>query len=165
MKESEAYINFLKRNWALFLLPLLVSFAFAIYLYAQVPTQVKISQIFKMNYDLQNIDTILALTDQAVSELRLQKFSDVFSDSSAVIYKSAPLNISIEAVSRQRDNSYALLLKEVEYLRQNFQVQDLTSPEISLIEPSLFKYLISALIAGGLIGLIISLIREYLKNY
>jgi len=165
MKESELYINFLKRNWLFFLLPLLISLILSVYFYAQVPTQVKISQTFKMNYNLQNIDTILALTDQAVMQLRLQKFSDVFSESSVTIFKSAPLNISIEATSKERDNSYNLLLKEVEYLRQNFQVQDLTSPEIALIEPSLFKYLISSLIIGGLIGLIISLIREYLKNY
>src|SRR3989344_3394344 len=123
MKESELYINFLKRNWPWFILPLIISLFLSIYFYAQVPSKIKISQTFKMQYDLQNIDTILALTDQAVAQLRAQRFADVFGNSQALIYKSSPLNISIEATSLNRDTSYALLLKEAEYLRQNFQIQ------------------------------------------
>jgi len=118
-----------------------------------------------MEYSLANIDTILALTDQAVAQLRAQRFGDIYGGAAVAIFKSAPLNVSIEATSLNRDTSYALLLKETEYLRQNFSAQELTSPEIVQIEPSLFKYLISGLIIGGLIGLIVSLTREYLKNY
>lgn len=165
MKESELYIKFITRNLVTLLFPIILSLMASIYFYAQVPSQVKISQTFKMQYNLQNIDTILALTDQAVAELRQQRFADAFDKSFVSVYKSAPLNISIDAVSLNRDTSYALLLKEVEYLRQTFQVQELTSPEITQIEPSLFKHLISGLIIGGLVGLVISLIREYLKNY
>ena len=165
MKESQLYIDFIKRNLIFLLLPVFLVLVISLYLYAQVPSKVKISQTFKMQYNLENIDTILALTDQAVSELRAQRFSDVFGQSSVSVYKSAPLNISIDATSLNRDTSYALLLKETEYLRQNFQAGELTNPEITQIEPNLFKYLISGLIIGGLIGLIISLIREYLKNF
>lgn len=165
MKESELYIKFIQRNLLTLLLPIILVLIISIYLYASEPSRVKISQTFKMQYDLQNIDTILALTDQAVSELRAQRFADVFGGSEVSIFKSAPLNISIDTVSLNRDTSYALLLKEIEYLRQNFQVQELTNPEITQVEPNLFKYLISGLIIGGLIGLVISLIKEYLKNY
>jgi hypothetical protein len=165
MKESQFYIQFVKRHLLFLILPILLCLVISIYLYAGVPTQVKISQTFKLNYNLENINTMLALTDQAVAELRAQRFSDIFAGSSVLIYKSAPLNISIESITQQRETSYNLLLKESEYLRQHFEVEELTSPEITLIEPNLFKYLISGLIIGGLIGLIISLTREYLKNY
>lgn len=165
MNESKLYINFIKRNLLFLLLPVILVLLISVYFYAQVPSKVKISQIFKMEYNLENIDTMLALTDQAVGELRSQKFADVFDNSSVLIYKSSPLNVSIDAITSSRDTSYALLLKETEYLRQNFTVSELTSPEISQLEPSLFKYSISGLIVGGLIGLIISLVREYLKNY
>ena len=165
MKESQLYIDFIKRNLIFLLGPVFVTLLISLYFYAQVPSKVKISQTFKMQYNLENIDTILALTDQAVSELRAQRFSEVFGQSSVSVYKSAPLNISIDATSLNRDTSYALLLKESEYLRQNFQTGELTNPEITQIEPNLFKYLISGLIIGGLIGLIISLVREYLKNF
>lgn len=165
MKETELYINFLKRNWLFLLIPVIICLITSLYIFALIPSQTKISQTFKMDYNLANIDTILALTDQAVAQLRLQRFASLFSNSSVTIYKSAPLSISIEATSPSRDSSYALLLKETDYLRQNFSVSELTSPEISQIEPNLFKHLISGLIIGGLIGLIASLVREYLKNY
>ena len=165
MRESELYIKFLKRNLVFLLASIFLSILISIYFYALVPSQVRISQTFKLKYDLGNIDTVLALADQAVAELRSQRFAEAFSGSSVSIYKSAPLNVSIDATSLNRDTSYALLLKEIEYLRQNFQVEELTNPEIAQIEPSLFKYLISGLIVGGLIGLVISLIKEYLKNY
>lgn len=165
MKETELYINFLKRNWLFLLIPVIICLTISLYFFALIPSQTKISQTFKMDYNLANIDTILALTDQAVAQLRLQRFASLFSNSSVAIYKSAPLSISIEAISPSRDISHALLLKETDYLRQNFSVSELTNPEISQIEPNLFKHLISGLIIGGLIGLIASLVREYLKNY
>lgn len=165
MKESRLYIEFLKRNLLWLILPIILGILISIYMYAGVQTLVKISQTYKLTYDLENIDTILALTDQAVAELRTQRFSEIFPGSTVLIYKSSPLNVSIEAVTEQRDSSYNLLLKESEYLRQHFQVNELISPEITLIEPNLFKYLISGFIIGGLIGLVAALIREYLKNF
>ncbi len=165
MKESELYIQFIRRNSITLLVPIIVCLLASVYFYALVPSLIRISQTFKMEYSLANIDTILALTDQAVAQLRAQRFGDIYGGAAVAIFKSAPLNVSIEATSLNRDTSYALLLKETEYLRQNFSAQELTSPEIVQIEPSLFKYLISGLIIGGLIGLIVSLTREYLKNY
>ena len=165
MKESELYIQFVKRNFVSLIIPIILCLLISVYFYAEVPSRVKITQTFKMQYSLENIDTILALADQAVAQLRTQRFGELFGGAEVSIFKSAPLNISIEATSPHRDTSYALLLKETEYLRQNFSIEELTSPEITLVEPSLFKYLISGLIIGGLIGLIISLTREYLKNY
>lgn len=165
MRESELYLNFLKRNLHSFLIPVILVLIIGTFFYVQTPSKTKISQTFRLDYNLQNINIILALTDQAVAELRSQHFESVFPDASVSIYKSAPLNVSIEAVSPDRGKSFALLLKEAEYLRQNFSTAELTVPEITTIEPSLLKYVISGLIIGGLIGLIISLIREYLKNY
>lgn len=165
MRESQLYSQFLRRNILLLGVPIIVCLLISVYFYAKVPTYSRISQTFKLNYDFENINTILALNDQAISELRTQRFQDSFSEASVSIYKSAPLSISIEATTLNRETSYSLLLKETEYLRQNFQVEELTGPSINVIEPNLFKYLISGLIVGGLIGLIIALIREYIKNY
>ncbi len=165
MKESQLYFDFIKRNLVSLFVPIILVLIISIYFYAQVPSQVRISQTFKMNYSIENIDSVLALSDQAVAQLRSQRFAAIFPDATASIYKSAPLNISIESTSLTRDTSYTLLLKQTEYLRQNFQVEELTSPEITQIEPNLFKYLVSGLIIGGLVGLVISLVREYLRNY
>lgn len=165
MPESELYINFLKRNFVYFFLPFFIGFVTAVYLYSTEPTKQNISQTYKLLYDSENIEARSLLADQAVSELRAQKFAEVFEDASVNIYKASPLNISIEVSSSSRETSYALLLKETEYLRQNFEVSELTNPEIAVGEPSWFRYLVSGAIIGGLFGLIISLIREYLRNY
>lgn len=165
MRESELYLNFLKRNLYYFLIPVILVLIIGTFYYVQVPSKTKISQTFRLDYNLQNINIILALTDQAVAELRSQRFEPVLTDTSVSIYKGAPLNITVEVVSPDRSKSFTLLLKEAEYLRQNFSVAELTGPKITAIEPSLLKYIISELIIGGFIGLIISLIREYLKNY
>lgn len=165
MKESALYLQFLQRNLILFFLSLLVTLIISTYLYASEPTYHRISQTYKLTYNLENIDSVLALTDQAVTELRAQRFAEAFNGASVNIYKSSPFNISIESTSGDRDTSYALLIKEIEYLRQNFEAQELTRPEITIVEPSLFRYMMSGVIIGGLIGLIASLIREYLRNY
>ena len=165
MRESQLYIQFIKKNFLFLFLPVVFSLIISIYMYASIPAFSRVAQTYKLVYELENIDSVLALTDQAVTELRAQRFAEVFPDASVDIYKSSPFNVSIEATSLQRETSYELLLKEVEFLRQNFSVAGLTSPEISIIEPNLFKYLMSGLIIGGLIGLIASLTREYLRNY
>lgn len=165
MRESQLYIQFVKNNFLFLFLPVVFSLIISVYLYASVPTYSKVAQTYKLNYTLENIDAIMALADQAVTETRAQKFVDAFPGASVNIYKSSPFNVSVEVTSLQRETSYALLVKEIEFLRQNFSVQELTGPEISIIEPNLFKYLMSGLIVGGLVGLIFSLTREYLRNY
>lgn len=165
MRESKLYLNFLKRNLYYFFIPVILALLTGAFFYTQTPSKTKIYQIFRLDYNLDNINIILALTDQAVEELRSQRFELVLLDASVSIYKSAPLNITVEAVSPDRERSFALLLKEAEYLKQNFSASELTGPEIIPVEPGLLKYIISGLIIGGLIGLIISLVREYLKNY
>lgn len=165
MKESQLYLQFIQRNFWFLVLPILGALFISIYFYASMPALARVAQTYKLQYTLENIDVMLALTDQAVTELRAQRFALAFPEAQVNIYKSSPFNVSIEATSFSRDTSYALLIKEAEYLRQNFSVSELTNPEISIIEPNLFKYLLSGLIIGGLIGLIAALTREYLRNY
>lgn len=165
MRESALYLQFLQRNLLIFSFSLYVSLAVCIYLFALEPVYHRISQTYKLTYKLDNLDQILALTDQAVTELRSQDFAEGVNGASVIIYKSSPFNITVEATSKERDRAYSLLIKEAEYLRQNFMIQELTSPEISAVEPSLFRYVMSGVIIGGILGLVTALGREYLKNY
>lgn len=165
MKELMLYWQFFKRNILLLLLPILIGLIISIFFYSQVATQTKISQSFRMEYSIENIDTVLALTDQAVTELRLQRFEALFPNSSVLVYKGAPLTINIETVSQDRNTGYELLLKEITYLRENFSVSELNKPAVSFTEPNAFKYFLSGILPGFLFGLATSLIREYLKNY
>lgn len=165
MKEPELYMGFLRRNFLILLIPLLIGILISSFLLSGVKSQTKISQSFRMVYNLEDVDLVLALTDQAVSELRAQRFKSFYSEASDSIYKSGPLAITIDTVSIQKETAYELLLKNSVYLHQNFSVIQLNQPEISQLEPSIAKYLITGSLTGFLLGFVVSLIKEYFKNY
>lgn len=164
MKESRLYLAFIKRNILLLLLPALLGLIVSMYFFAQVKTLTKVNQSFKMAYTLDNIDTVFALTDQAVSELRTLQVEEM-ETASTNIYKSAPLSVTIEVSSDNSEKAYQQLIKRTGYLNSNFQVIELTKPQVSQIEPGFSKYFIAGIAGGFLLGLIIALIREYFKNY
>src|SRR5438034_7657649 len=114
MKESEVYLNFLKRNLWLFILPLILTLGVSVYLYSQIPAQTKIVQSFKLKYQIDNLDKILALTVQAVVELRSQHFAGLYPNVLVSIYKNAPLTVTIESLSSNKETGYQLLIKETE---------------------------------------------------
>jgi len=165
MKESALYLDFIKRNLLILIIPLLTGILASSFLLSQVTIQTKIAQSFKMIYNPADLNQSLALTDQAVAELRSQKFASLYPSASTTIYKSGPLLISIEAVSADNQTAYGLLLKETGYLTQNFSVTQITQPVVTRVEPSAVKYLLTGMSVGFLIGLVSALIKEYLKNY
>lgn len=165
MKESRLFLDFVRRNFILLFGPVFLGLLISFYIYSEQPAQNKLSQSFKFEYNLENIGSSLALAEQAATELRLRGFDSNFPDSKAVIYKGAPLTITIDVFSLDRGSGYALLLKETEYLRQNFSVSTLTEPKTSIVEPDILKFLLAGLLPGFFIGLTVSLCKEYLQKY
>ena len=165
MKESSLYLSFIKRNIFFLILPALLGLLVGSFLLSQINSQTKISQSFKLIYNLQGLNEALAITDQAVEELRTQRFATFYPAATVAIYKTAPFLINIDVVSEQKEVSYELLLKEITYLNQNFSAIEVNKPEISQVEPSIFKYLLTVILIGFLLGFIAALIKEYFKNY
>jgi len=165
MKESEVYINFFKRNLWWILVPLIIFLIISTIFYALAPEKSRLGQVFRIDYQIENADVKMALADEAVAETRAQKFNQAFPDTTAVIYKSAPLLISIEVDSPVRENAYEVMLRINDYLDKNFSVTEAAPLAVTAVVPSGFKYLLSGILAGFLTGLIISLIKEYRKNY
>lgn len=165
MKESRLLLTFVTSNFLFLFFPVFLGLITGIYVYTTQIPQTKLSQSFRMEYKAENISESLALTDQAVVELRLQDFDNLFPNTTALIYKPAPLVVSIEVLSLDKNKGFELLLKETEYLRQNFTVSTLTTPQIEIVEPNLIKYLLTGLIPGFLVGLTAALSRQYIKHY
>lgn len=165
MPESRLYLSFIKRNLLILLLPALAGLLSGSFFLSQVKSQTKISQGFKLIYNLSDLDGALTMTDQAVAELRAQRFAGLYPAATVVIYKSGPFLVNIDAVSEQKEIAYELLLKETTYLNQNFSVIEVNRPDVSQVEPSIIKYLLSGVLIGLLLGVIASLIKEYFKNY
>lgn len=165
MKESRLYLQFIKDNLFLLFVPVVISFLIGIYFYSSEITKTKLSQSFRTEYGLENMETSMSMADQAVAELRLADFDSHFPGTQALIYKPAPLIVSIEVLSEDKNTGFELLLKETEYLKKNFSVSTLTQIQAEIIEPSLFKYFLTSIILGGFAGLSFALGREYFKNY
>lgn len=165
MNESALYINFIKRNFLILFISFLLGILVSSFLLSQIKSQTKIVQSYKMVYNVADLNQALALTDQAVAELRSQRFAASYPSSAVVIYKPGPMLINIEAISPEKEAAYGLLLKETTYLGQNFSVIAVNQPEVSLVEPSIVKYLLSGALTGFLLGLSIALLKEYLKNF
>lgn len=140
--ESELYIKFLKRNLWLMLLPFIICLGISIFLYSTESAKTRLFQVYRMNYDLENAEVKMALTDTAVSEIRLQNLEAGFENSKATVYKSSPLDIAIDVVALDKNQGYELLIKITNFLRTNFSVSEITPVQIFLVEPSLLKYLI-----------------------
>lgn len=165
MKESALFLTFISKNFILLFLPAFFGLLIGVYAYSSKPPQTKLVQSFKLEYNLENIDTASVLADQVVTELRLQEFDSGFPQSKAIVYKIGPMTIAIEVLSAGRNSGYELLLKETEYLRQNFKVSTVTEPKIIAFEPNIFKFLLTGLLTGFFLGLITALFKEYLRNY
>lgn len=165
MNESELYIDFAKRNFLILILPVILGLLLSIFFYAQEKPRIKASQSFRMIYNLSELNLTLALADEAVTELRYQRFSDLFPGSTLIVHKPGPLAITVDALSETKETSYALLLKSAQYLNENFSVGPMNQPEVIQVEPNLIKYIFSGLILGFLFGLTVALIKEYLHNF
>lgn len=165
MTESGLYLNFIKRNLLFLVLPVLIGFLTGSFLLSQTQNQTKISQSFKLVYNLQELSEAFTITDQAVEELRAQRFAVLYPSATVAIYKSGPFLINIDAVSEQKEAAYELLLKETTYLNQNFFIIEVNKPEIIQVEPSIIKYLLSGILVGLVLGVVASLLKEYFKNY
>lgn len=165
MRESRLYLDFLKRNIFIFVIFAGISLFINIYQYLRETSDIKVSQSFRVEYTSGNIDQASALADQAVTELRIQKFSNSFPDSGSLIYKSGPFALTIDSVSKSQETGFNLLNKHSQYLKSNFKVSELNNPQVSREEPSILKYLVTGLVLGGLAGLTLSLIRDYFRYY
>lgn len=165
MKESRLYLDFLKRNILIFVLFIGLSLLINLYQYIQTKPQFKVSQSFRTEYSPENINNASAITDQAVTELRIQNYSNFFPGSSVSIYKSGPFVISVDSISESQELSFRLLSREVEYLRSNFSVSEINPPQITREEPVVLKYLVAGLVLGGVAALTLALVKDYFKYY
>jgi uncharacterized protein involved in exopolysaccharide biosynthesis len=162
MKESSLYLSFLKRNVVLLLIPALAGLFAGLFFFATEKSLYNVSQTFKLEYNLENVEVAFNLTDQSVAELRKLQLGE---GAHLNVYKSAPLSVTIESLSENRETAYSFLIDASGYLNRNFQVVELSRPEIKLVEPKPLKFLLAGGAVGILVGLILSLIKEYMKNY
>src|SRR5438876_1166937 len=98
MQESKIYLNFFKTNSPILLATSVLGFCVGGYLGLHQPVIYSSSDLLIMDYNDNNIQDRVTLSDQAVSVIRstqIQSRLSLYPGSKLAIYKVAPLAINI----------------------------------------------------------------------
>lgn len=168
IKESQAYLIYLRKNLLILFLPIVLFSLVGFYIQITKPTVYILSRLLEANIFEDDVQKKVLLIDQAVSTTRQPHVLNGLSKDSSVelqLYKSAPLTITVSAISPE-----PLVLKTgvdnlSSYLEDKYKLkvvgQDITS--VSKSNP-LYGILFGATL-GAICGLLISLIKTYFQTY
>ncbi len=167
-KESKLFLDFFRRNLLLIVLPVLIFTLVGVLFQLSKPTIYSQNAKYEMVYEVENIQNRISITDQAVSTIRslnLQKSLELNSSTELVVFKSGPLLIDLTVNSKSVDQTSQDFNKVSNYLVDNYQVK-----EVGLEVPSQNRdisplLIFIALFSGLSVGVVLSLAREYLRNY
>lgn len=167
-KESQIYLGFFVSS-----LPIILVFGFtalfiSIFYLNSKPQQYIGVEDFKMEYIDENLGDRINLTDQAVSEVRsqvLQNKIGVEELNDIKIYKSGPILINLTDTGENQESLNMDIKNINDYLTTNFPLSSVGTPVYKLTPKPFLVFGLISFGIGSLIGLLISLIKSYFKNY
>lgn len=160
--ESQVYLNFFSKNWLRIALPGVLLPALTYLSLASEPAKFSRSFSLETGQGSPSLERVV-LADQLVSTLRSEGVKqELRLDDKSIVYKSGPYLVSIELIG---SNDLEASQKILTFSQENFKAIRVGSEVTSLKSPKLFLPLTVATGAGILLGIILSLIRLYLKNF
>lgn len=168
VKESKVYLDFFGKFKITIFVPA-VTLAAALYFYQLYqPTTKHQSLLLEMGYEPDEINQAVTLTDEAVSLLRTRNVHDELSLSGIdkiVVFKSGPLVLNIDASGADSGILHKQLNKLGDFAKDKFPLKQV-GKQVSFNEKTSEVYFLAAgLSIGFFIGILVSLIRTYLKIY
>lgn len=162
-QESQAYLNYLKRNLTIILIPTVLIPVLYFLLNPQPLNQVKISRLYKFmpisassSGDLEAETAVRVLrSDNLQQKLGLE--SDLF------VYKFAPGVAQLEAGNADNDKVLKDLMKAGAYIEENYIVSQI-GVDTQVTETENVKIL-ALIVLGAFSGLITSLVINYFRNF
>lgn len=167
MRESRIYLNFFRRNLIIIFTPAVLGFVIAYLYISQLPNVNVVTRLYEMSYEKNNISDSIALTDEAITEIRsgnIQKSIGIDPKTQMIIYKPGPLSINL-SIQSENLNLGPDLQKADNYLSNKFSVKKIGMDIKTIKEPNYFIYFLTGSLGGFLAGILTSLLREYFKNY
>jgi hypothetical protein len=167
-KESQKYLGFLRRNIAFITIPGALSLAIGVLYIQSIPPSFKAGQYIKVRFEESEIQDKIKLADQIVTDLRvgnLQNSLNVDQSARVSVYKNAPLSFMVEAEHPEKLKATQTVNVLTDYVVSKYPVEVPGNVVERSIPPEYLKLLIGSLAAGAFIGLVISLAREYFKNF
>lgn len=178
MRESRLYISFLKNNWMWLLVPAFLGMTAGVFYQGLQPSSFRASQLLEMKYDQLNIPDRIALADHAITLIRsesVQQMLGIDRRSKVIAVKNGPLLIKLQLVlpdniQTERTSSasgYTLdqLGKATKYLTGRFFLYEVSSGRVVEERPDLVIGAALGLIGGLGAGLLLALIKIYLRSY
>lgn len=168
MKESAKYLKFFQRNIFILLAPLLLSMAVSALVINNYPTNYQIHSIFQIDYNETNISQKVAVVDQAVILVRSRNIQLELGVNEGVkvnAVKNAPLSLLLITEGGNKGDVSKAALSTNDFLKLHFDMQEVGRKVEGVVSPPYFLIVSFALGLGFLIGLLISLAKEYFKNY
>lgn len=166
-KESRIYLDFLRTNLPLLLLPTLLCGALAGYYQNQKPAVEHLNVLMEMKYNQGNVLSQIQLTDQAVSLLReanIQKQLGI-GEGKVQVYKPGPLLLTIDISAAGINQLRASLEKLQTYAQLRFPLEQRGEIVQTSQKDSVLIWVAYGAIFGLLLGLLISMIRTYFQYY
>lgn len=168
MKESKVFLGFFKQNIVIiFISALLTPVCLVSFFYYQ-PNVWEAASLHQFKYDELNINQRVIETDQAVSVLRsnfLPEKLGIPEDVEINVYKPGPLGVQITTRSISSDKSKIALQLLNSYLEANFPVEVVFVGNSSIVDKRLEIIAILSFCVGAVLGVFISLVKTYLKNF
>lgn len=168
MKESQKYLSFFRRNTPFLIVPLLLALIASALVINNYPSRYQIQSLFQIDYDDTNINQKTVIVDQAVSSVRSKNIQLELRIKDGVkvnAVKNAPFSLLLITEGGSRDDVTQSTLFTKDFLNLHYEMVEVGQRVEGLIPPPYFLIVSLAIGIGLIFGLLISLVKEYFKNF
>lgn len=168
MRESRIYLNFFKSNIPVIVLPSVITTAFGLYYYSTIPSTFVLSRLYEFSYNEQTLLQQIALSDTAVTltrSLNIQSQLNMDPQVNLQVTKIAPVVIKTDIESSNAQLLEPNLQRVDNYLTGKYSLKKVGEDINMQHKPNIIFYILGSIAAGFSLGIFISLIKEYFKNY
>lgn len=166
-RESAIYLNFFRQQIWLMAIP---SFALALggYLYQQsLPARYRLTALLEMNYRLSELPQKTLLTDEAITALRTDVLAagQNLGQNDIRLYKVGPVAVNVEIEGLNQDEVKTDLVKLETQAQNKYDFQERAVSALAVKKQPPFFLAGLGLTVGFFLGLLLSLVKVYLRDY
>ncbi len=168
MRESQKYLQFFKQNSLIILGPA-VAFGVVAFLYvSSLPVVSEQTEVWELPYTTDNIQTQVVMTDQAIGVMRsltLKKELGLSDETEVILFKPSPLLISFTTKGSNLSQQAKDLEILTTYSQEKYAATQVGSRITTQTKMNQWVYVAASVAVGGLLGVLISLIKIYFQKY
>lgn len=167
MRESRMYLRFFRKwLWVIGVFGILGLLG-GYYMVNGMPELWLVRSEYEFSYTQETSDAVSKQADEAVSLLRSQELQNSLGiqTNETTIYKNGPFVLKIETSARDANRSAVMNSVISNYLLKNYSVHQIGQLVTQKEEKPVIRYLLFFAGLGIGLGLIISLIISYFKNF